>query len=906
MTKPGLILPLLWFCCSFAFGNGIFIEQVGKVKNMCDPGGVATVVLRIENQTSHEVKAKPTWSLPAGWSTLSDDMTFNLPAGQSILKLFSIRVNAGAVAGEFPLAYKISDLLRPGISGEIRLFFEVKEVTDIQLTPADAPGSVVAGKDVHASFILQNLGNTEQRVVVSSQNCTLEEKGPFHLAPFESKVLRAKAKTLAVLEREGRIFMNLSASLQNNPTIETAASQVVRVLPQVERQKADGHQIPAYFRLSHITRQWRDGARTNGFQGEFYANGTLDKAGENQIEVRLRGPDQFGMLALGQYDEYYATFENSTYYAHLGDKTFTLTPLTEYARYGRGVETSVKTEGYEFGAFHHRPRFFPDIVEETAGYLRYQSSEGQQFSLNALQKKFAGDRGDAVLMSAHATLRPWKHTTFEGEIARGAQQMNWGNGIFMRVNSQPVRRVRVATNLIYADKYFPGYFTNTLSFYGQTDYQASSKLAFSFFINQDANNASQDTLFAISPWSRSAQLGLSYNFGKKLVMRCFLRQNEMKDRMPSLKFHFKEETVRLQLVKNLEKFQLSIIGEAGNRENLLNLPEDRFSRTYHAILDIRHQIGQRLSVVGNAQHHWFADYSGKERKQWIFGGAVHSQLSPYNRLRLAFQTNYLLEEYYRNRNLLDLNFSQKLGKMRNHELSVAANYVLLQRTQQNKDLSLQVNYTYHFGVRTTGKIIQQGLKGQITQAGATSVSGVVLTLNGQSVKTAPDGSFSFENIPPGKHYLMLDPTSVQLHDVPDVAMPIEVTVGPGNDAWVSFGLTNSVAVKGQVAIEPEKNPIQTAGNQEVRPIFIFEMTNGVETFRRLSGENGHFEFPDLRPGKWVLRILNGGSLNGFYFERTEWELDLPPGSATDLNMELLRKKREVKFQDKLPGNSTGK
>ena len=66
-----------------------------------------------------------------------------------------------------------------------------------------------------------------------------------------------------------------------------------------------------------------------------------------------------------------------------------------------------------------------------------------------------------------------------------------------------------------------------------------------------------------------------------------------------------------------------------------------------------------------------------------------------------------------------------------------------------------------------------------------------------------------------------------------------------------------------------------------------------------------FEFPDIRPGKWKIRILNPNGYNGFYFKHVEWDLDITPGVVKTLKVKLLRKKKKIKFQQKLSLTSAG-
>lgn len=898
MIKHYLTLLFSWFCLSLVSGTGILIEQAGGNGVACDPGGIATFVLHVSNLTSDVVEAKPDEALPPGWVVVAGKAPVSLSPGEVAVRLLSVRVSANAPAGIYSLRYSLRDLGNAAVSGSLDLEIVVKPTRSLQLIPLYAPEVVVAGKDIRATFMLQNTGNVPQDIAVVTKNCALLDAGPFYLEPKETRELAVIARTVVTLAKEGKVFMTVEAAAIDQPDSVASSYHVVRVMPNGRVYEDSESDISAYARLSQLTRKWQDGNVATGFQGELFMSGALDEAGQNKLELKLRGPDRLGLSILGQYDEYYANFQNEKLYAHLGDKAFSLTPLTQFFRYGRGAEASIRSGAYEFGGFYLQPRFYSSTESEAAGYIRYHHPAGHQLSANLMRKQLGSERGDALLASFHSLLQLWEHTIVEAELSTGNLGAARGSGAYLRLHSQPVKKLTLASNLVYAGKNYPGFFTNTLSFYGEINYLPVSKLGLTVLVNQDASNASQDTLFGVAPWSRISQAGANYHVGKQFTLRSFIRQMELRDQMPDAKFHFKEDLLRLQVAKTTGLLTFAMSGEFGTRENLMLNGQEGLSRTLRASLDLHLKLRQRHTFSGIAQYHEFKNAFTGAKKQFIFGGGVNSALSAHSRLRLFFQTNYLPEQYHQNRNLLNFSFTQKVGKRKKHELYAQANYVLLQRTQQQRDFSLQVGYTWLFGIRTQ-KIPQgQTLRGIITNAGATSVEGVVLELNGQRVKTKPDGSFAFENVQPGQYYLLLDPTSINIYEVTDIPMPLGVAVREGEDKWIGFSLTRSVTIKGNIDIEPEPKSTSLSGPDGPSRVFALEISKGTERLRRLADRSGYFEFPDLRPGTWHLKILNAESYHGFYFEQSEWELEIHPGESKHIHIKVFRKKREIKFQDK--------
>ena len=841
MIRAILLFIFSWSCLPFAFGNGILIEQSGDSEVMGKPGEVVNIVYRLTNQTTSDFHADPKWKLPESWEVISNKTAVYIGAGQSVLKIYSIHISPRALAGKYSLEFGLTSIYNSRINDSDIATVAVQADRHLHIEPAAVPEFVEAGDHIYATFVLQNLGNVAGYFNVVAENCELEGDPDIYLKAGETKVLQTRTKTLATIRNMGRVFLKIYVWEKASDEIAAYSSSFVKVIPTINTKREGGHFLPVSIRFSQITRQWQDGKAVSGFQGELYTNGSLDEAGENRFEMRLRGPDRFGLSLLGQYDEYFARFENKNITAHIGDKSYSLSPLTDFARYGRGVEAAIKTQEYKIGGYVHNPRFFPELSQVSAGYIEYNYTENLLLRVNAMHKVFSENRGDAALGGVEGKFSTIGNTIFESEISKGMRNgKDWGNAFMVRMNSNPLKKLLLSANYTYADKNYPGYYTNTACFYTNANFQATSKLGFSALMNQDARNNSRDTLFGASPFSRLTQIGVFYKFKGDISTRTYIRSNELQDRMPSLKFHYKEDLIRWQVEKNWKGTELTLTNEFGQRKNLLETSSDRLTKTYRLFLNGGHRFSHRLSINAMAQYFWFKKLASNQNRQWIFGGNIQAEPFPFSRFGISFQTSYQLEDYYRNRNLFDLNFSQRLGKNRNHELSVSANYALLQRTQSQRDISVQVSYSCQLNIRTDRRQITQGVIGQLLNKGAMTIEGVSLTLNGREIKTDEEGRFYFQNIPAGKYYLLIDPSSIELHELADIPMPIEVKVEKGMDTQVEFGLTKGATINGVIDTEPEIKSTKNFNNSEAPKLFMLEISDGKETLRRLANPKKFF------------------------------------------------------------------
>ena len=630
MTKPCFILFFFWCCFLNAYGSGITIEALGENVQKGKSGEVVNLMFRVSNHSDEAKDLSLKWRVPEEWRAISNARSFQLKPGQSSLQLFSVHVPRNTLAGQYPLFFSIENSTLGTELANMEKMVEIIAFQSIELISGSAPEFVLAGEDIFVDFILHNQGNVIQDIVLSPDECKLKEGNRVTLYPGEKMIIHAKSTTIPTVRHNGRKILRLHAHLADSPEVIDYASHFIQVLPQAGLELVRGEDMPGSIRLTHLTRRFQNGEVVSGLQGEFHAIGTTDEVKQNEIEVKLRGPDRFNLSVLGQYDEYFARFKNKKNYAHLGDKVFTLTPLTEFSRFGRGAEISSKFGSFEAGGFYLQPRFFQEIESESAGYFRYHNPKGQQLGVHLLQKSFSEERGNASLFSLHGKANLGKNTHVEAEISQGSFEDTWGNAFFLRASSRPYERLNLSTNIIHAGKHYPGYFNNSTSFYFQAGYQAGRRWHLAAHYNEDQQNPSQDTLFGLAPWSRFAQFSTGYKINKTTSLRSIVRHSETKDRMSEKQFDFKEDLVRLQLIKKWGSLRLSLTGEFGERENLLNQTGPQSSYTYRAFADGNYQVSDRFSITGFSQYFYYEQFVGTPQKQWIVGGSLRAKPVPFS------------------------------------------------------------------------------------------------------------------------------------------------------------------------------------------------------------------------------------------------------------------------------------
>lgn len=128
------------------------------------------------------------------------------------------------------------------------------------------------------------------------------------------------------------------------------------------------------------------GVYNNGFQGEIYGKGSLSKENRDLLEFRAVTANPVEFSAFTQYEEYFINYKNDHLFFHIGDKTYSSSFLTEFARYGRGAELRYDFKNISIGGFYNHPRFFRDIKDEFNIYTKFRFRKTAELTAGYLYK----------------------------------------------------------------------------------------------------------------------------------------------------------------------------------------------------------------------------------------------------------------------------------------------------------------------------------------------------------------------------------------------------------------------------------------------------------------------------------------------------------------------------------------
>jgi hypothetical protein len=576
----------------------------------------------------------------------------------------------------------------------------------------------------------------------------------------------------------------------------------------------------------------------------------------------------------------------------VGEKAYTFTPLTESSRYGMGTENKlILNNGLSFGHLFVKPRFYNEIENEMAFFTNYEKNRNNSVGMYLITKKEKEPEDLTHLASIAGKFSIGEKTSTELEFSRGVKQGTWDNAFSINANTQ-FFIFSLSGSYYYTGKNYPGYYTNSSFYSGNATVRISPNLNAGIYAKQDFANAELDTFFITAPYSRILQSFVNYKIAPRSHLKFYWRENELKDRLSLNKFHYITQSLNSQYTQTFRKVEMNVLGEFGETTNLL-LPEgENQLTTYRGSMNMMYRPSPLHSFRFFGSWSNINSFVSGEQRNLTAGIAVSSQLWKNFRAGFHLQNAFDIDDYYLNRNLMQLNLDYKIN--RNHSLILRSFYTIFRQQTENPEFTLSATYTYHFGVPVKQVIKAGDVKGRITNNNNAPVEGMIVSLLNKTAITDKNGEFWFRSTLPGIHLLSIDRSKMGVEEITNIPTPIKIEVFEDRETAISFTITQGAKLNGQIVAQSD-NTLTDASAPNLQHIAV-ELKNEFEQFRISTQKDGSFSFPIIRPGEWNFKIYTNTLPAGFEAENTEFTLNFSPGDRKDLEILIKPKKRTIIFK----------
>ena len=300
-----------------------------------------------------------------------------------------------------------------------------------------------------------------------------------------------------------------------------------------------------------------------------------------------------------------------------------------------------------------------------------------------------------------------------------------------------------------------------------------------------------------SPYSRIRQAALNYQISRQVDIRSYYIKYQRQDRMPVKQFDYDTESFNLWINQNYTKFGIQAGAEYGSTtNNLLSEAAKNSQNSYRFMLNMQYRPAHNFSLQ------WFSSYSNMNsfiaanQSNFLIGGAAYGQITPNLRANIQLQNTYAIEDYYRNRNLVQFAFDYTF--LRNHQITAQTFYTLFQNQTEKPDLSVSVTYAYKLGIPLRKRKDSGSVRGRLTGSDGNPSREAFIYLNNRSSLTDQNGEFLFNHLSPGQYQLMTDRRNFGINEILSNKAPVVVNVASQKEEYVALQMVQAAKVKGHI------------------------------------------------------------------------------------------------------------
>ncbi|MDO9512423.1 MAG: hypothetical protein Q7J34_11740 [Bacteroidales bacterium] len=853
-------------------------------------GSVKAIPIKYINKSNSVQHIRIITQLKPAWKLLNKNSLLVINPGDSLIKNLFFAIPRFARAGKEIIKVKIfSDDLN-SILDSTEYFIEIARNYNIRAEILEAPDYVHAGEKKKISFSITNLSNCNVHASIDVFQPKDTLRYPIKLPPDTTIIVSKILNTRDIQSVSSIEFAFLKVFLDETDSVRVELFHQYEVILNANFRIDPYNRYPIEIKSRYVRQKIRD-TNPDGFQIDISGGDFINERTDRYLAFRFRGPSQSGLSVMGLQEEYFLHFYSKQHQLVLGDFTYSLTQLTEPSRYGRGAQYAIKSGRWVSGAMVYKPRFSVMNSTSVAAYSTLNFYKKNSLKIAMLHKE-----GDSIpkidILSVSTKISLTKNIEMGAEIA--SSKSDSLRSAFTNNLSFIHKRLIVSTNLIIAEKGFKGYFSDALQYSVNVGLPIIKTIHLNSSVHFNRKSVDYDSIQYKEPYSRHIISNLIFNFNQKTSLSLGGRIREYEDPLISNQFHFKEIGGGAQFNTGFNFFQLQVGSETGKTENFLNNSSQKSN-----YLDISSQISYayddiiHLSVFGKFSRN--QRYNTVVSNQYYYGGNMSVRYSKYLYLKLSLQNNFEQIEYYRDRNLAQLDIEIKPHER--HRIKIGGSYSLQREQIKSSSYYTYVEYSYSPGIITGKKKNIGSLKGRISTIEGAMVQGAIVMINGSTVLSGWDGSFAFPEIPAGAYLMSVRVNNEDINTIIYNPDDLTVKIYGGKTSVREIILSRSARIIGKFELK-EDSVLQDGlyYQKSSRGIqFIVEATSGDETKRVLTKAEGDFIFTDLRPGQWNIKVYINGQNRDYVLENEYFTVNLKPGETEKLFIPLKPRYRKIKI-----------
>lgn len=881
-----------------------------------DPGEVVTFSFRITSRTEADEEFVEAFDLPEAWQTVTPAGSLTLGPAEATTRLLAVTVPRSAPAGSYEMTYGVRSQRDYAIQDSDSVTVDVVAVREIALITEESPETTIAGDEYQAKLRVMNQGNAEVSVKLTTrsanQYAARVEPERLTLAPRATHEILLTVKTeKQVTERLRHVCQVVAQTIPapegEKPLIETIS---VDILPRAVRKFDPYHRIPA-----KLTARALGGDRGGGLQLELAGEGSLTEAGVSEVEFLLRGPDTQGASFFGKRDEYRLGYSADDFSVLLGDHTYELSRLTDYAQYGRGIGFTVKPAGRaELGAHYVKSRWYGAGDNQLGAYVSSYLGRATQLKVNFLRRTdhdITDTRFEDTLWSVESRLRPMEGMQVELEYGQSdstSKSIVHDDAYRLEIDGAYQRRFRYTFSKIHAGPDYRGsyrdsdYMSGSVSIplipglRGHASYQAARC---NLDLRTDRSSAPEEGL---------RRFGLHYALPSGAYVSLDHDDMRYRDLLPAHLYDCEEDALAIGIGRSGRDYNVRASIRLG---------------THHDLLTEQRTAVQSYSLYGS--------YRPSRRLVLTLYAATGSDRVPAARLLVPSENVGLSAVWEPDEHLdLSLNYLAYGGSEQGDQADFCATYEepdettwalrarrIGARTWRGSENAFELSYTRPVSLPASRKTSIGILRGTVYDAEDPDRQGIpraALSVADRTATTDGRGQFVFDSLPPGTHSISVERDSIGLDRTTTSRLPLEAEVAAGQVTSVDIGVVTAARVSGSVVVGATKDAgdagpgkgdyvvgaPEDEGNLEPGsglPNVLVELADGEEVHRRVTDARGRFLFDSVRPGRWRLKVYDYNLPPFHALESPETTIALQPADSRQVTVNVIPRRRKIQMID---------
>lgn len=600
------------------------------------------------------------------------------------------------------------------------------------------------------------------------------------------------------------------------------------------------------------------------FGTEFAGGGVIDADSHRTLEFFFRVPTDRQHVIYNIDQRLYLGIQDDQMKLDLGDTVYALSPLTQYYRYGRGINLEHAWGDMRAGIHYTQNTLrCEQDPREFCAYFQYDLNKNSSFSTNYLHKVEQNiPTSNMITLQSIVNYPP--NITTEAEVGANIDSEKTHNNNWayrLEAYGRLYGDTWFSIEKIYAGSRFYGYYNNLNLFSSALDFPIKEGLRLNLSTNYLHQNFclcdNHDKHNAIIPKQNqySANLNYSINQNCSLNLNGFLLRGQ--DLGKTQQYNFYQKWYGATISLTLCECNLNGIVSFGQQKDYITHRSTHMLQRYYAYLskDFTDFLKAYIFYDGGNINYY-------DVRPWRngYGGAFSYRFAPMGFMSLFFQkVKHTCDSLDVNQYILNCNYTFK----NLHRIDGMAQYYKYNTRFPNETLVV-LSYTIPFSVPVAYRKDIGHLNGCVYDTwNDRLVAGAIVNCGKSQTSSQADGSFAFSCLPCGEQFPEIALLPDNLIEEVNTKSSLEIVGGKMTSLCIS--VVPSCSIEGEVILYAYKDMFAAfidPSNAEIIPLngldgvrIAIANENQQEIYSSITNKKGEFHFPKLRPGEWHIKFF---------------------------------------------------